>query len=102
LSQPRHHFCCRRGSFPARVSATKVDKSIAVLPFENLSKDEENAFFAGGVQDEILTISPRSRPEVSARLGPRQERFNAILKRSQSFGVSLWWRQCQRAAREFG
>src|SRR5437762_917975 len=28
---------------------------IAVLPFENLSKDEENAFFAGGVQDEILT-----------------------------------------------
>ena len=31
------------------------DKSIAVLPFENLSKDEENAFFAGGVQDEILS-----------------------------------------------
>src|SRR5947207_4839732 len=30
-------------------------KSIAVLPFENLSKNEENAFFAGGVQDEILT-----------------------------------------------
>jgi TolB-like protein/predicted Ser/Thr protein kinase len=28
---------------------------IAVLPFENLSKDEENAFFAGGMQDEILT-----------------------------------------------
>ena len=31
------------------------EKSIAVLPFENLSKDEENAFFAGGVQDEVLT-----------------------------------------------
>jgi serine/threonine protein kinase len=31
------------------------EKSIAVLPFENLSKDEENAFFAGGVQDEILS-----------------------------------------------
>jgi serine/threonine protein kinase/thioredoxin-like negative regulator of GroEL len=30
-------------------------KSIAVLPFENLNKDEENAFFAGGVQDEILS-----------------------------------------------
>jgi TolB-like protein len=30
------------------------EKSIAVLPFENLSKDKENAFFAGGVQDEIL------------------------------------------------
>jgi TolB-like protein/class 3 adenylate cyclase/Tfp pilus assembly protein PilF len=30
-------------------------KSIAVLPFENLSADPENAFFADGVQDEILT-----------------------------------------------
>jgi serine/threonine protein kinase/cytochrome c-type biogenesis protein CcmH/NrfG len=31
------------------------EKSVAVLPFENLSKDEANAFFAGGVQDEILS-----------------------------------------------
>jgi TolB-like protein/Tfp pilus assembly protein PilF len=30
-------------------------KSIAVLPFDNLSRDPENAFFAEGVQDEILT-----------------------------------------------
>ncbi len=30
-------------------------KSIAVLPFENLSKDEDNAYFATGMQDEILT-----------------------------------------------
>jgi hypothetical protein len=30
-------------------------KSIAVLPFENLSSDKENAYFADGVQDEILT-----------------------------------------------
>jgi TolB-like protein/lipopolysaccharide biosynthesis regulator YciM len=35
-------------------NAPLPEKSIAVLPFENLSKDEENAFFAGGVQDEIL------------------------------------------------
>ena len=34
--------------------AAAPEKSIAVLPFENLSKDEENAYFAGGVQDEIL------------------------------------------------
>src|SRR5438477_760583 len=32
-----------------------VDKSIAVLPFENLSRDPDNAFFTDGVQDEILT-----------------------------------------------
>src|SRR5712664_1445578 len=31
------------------------NKSIAVLPFENLSSDKENAYFADGVQDEILT-----------------------------------------------
>jgi TolB-like protein/Tfp pilus assembly protein PilF len=31
------------------------DKSIAVLPFENLSRDPDNAYFANGIQDEILT-----------------------------------------------
>jgi TolB-like protein len=36
-------------------NAPLPEKSIAVLPFENLSKNEENAFFAAGVQDEILT-----------------------------------------------
>src|SRR5213075_1568491 len=32
-----------------------TDKSIAVLPFDNLSRDPDNAYFAEGVQDEILT-----------------------------------------------
>ena len=31
------------------------EKSIAVLPFDNLSRDPDNAYFAEGVQDEILT-----------------------------------------------
>jgi len=38
-----------------RASAHKIDKSIAVLPFENLSDEKENAYFADGVQDDILT-----------------------------------------------
>jgi TolB-like protein/Flp pilus assembly protein TadD len=38
-----------------RASARKVDKSIAVLPFQNLSDEKENAYFADGVQDDILT-----------------------------------------------
>ena len=38
-----------------RAVAHKVDKSIAVLPFENLSDEKENAYFADGVQDDILT-----------------------------------------------
>ena len=40
---------------PARSLAAAVEKSIAVLPFENLSEEKANAFFADGVQDEILT-----------------------------------------------
>jgi TolB-like protein/Tfp pilus assembly protein PilF len=36
-------------------AATLSQKSIAVLPFDNLSRDPDNAFFAEGVQDEILT-----------------------------------------------
>jgi len=38
-----------------RASARKLDKSIAVLPFENLSDDKKTAFFADGMQDDILT-----------------------------------------------
>jgi hypothetical protein len=38
-----------------RVSGRKIDKSIAVLPFHNLSDEKENAYFADGIQDDILT-----------------------------------------------
>ena len=38
-----------------RAVAHKVDKSIAVLPFENLSDDQDNAYFADGIQDDVLT-----------------------------------------------
>ena len=31
------------------------EKSIAVLPFENLSEEKDNAFFADGMQDDVLT-----------------------------------------------
>src|SRR5512133_2886742 len=38
-----------------RASARKIDKSIAVLPFQNLSNEKTNAYFAEGIQNEILT-----------------------------------------------
>jgi TolB-like protein/Flp pilus assembly protein TadD len=38
-----------------RASARKIDKSIAVLPFQNLSEEKANAYFADGIQNEILT-----------------------------------------------
>ncbi|MFZ3375082.1 MAG: adenylate/guanylate cyclase domain-containing protein, partial [Chthoniobacterales bacterium] len=40
---------------PIGMSLPVPEKSIAVLPFENLSSDKENAYFADGIQDEILT-----------------------------------------------
>ena len=41
---------------PSRLTnQSPAEKSIAVLPFENLSVEKENAFFANGVQDQILT-----------------------------------------------
>src|SRR6266508_1250815 len=42
-------------SYQRTRSFTPMERSIAVLPFENLSSDKENAYFAEGVQDEILT-----------------------------------------------
>ncbi len=38
-----------------RSTLTAPEKSIAVLPFENLSRDPDNAYFADGIQEEILT-----------------------------------------------
>src|SRR5262249_54447705 len=38
-----------------RAEWQKIDKSIAVLPFQNLSSDPDNAYFADGVQEEVLT-----------------------------------------------
>src|SRR5437762_3239245 len=40
--------------FP-RASGRSVEKSIAVLPFQSLSDEKENAYFADGMQDDILT-----------------------------------------------
>jgi hypothetical protein len=65
------------------------NKSIAVLPFDNLSRDPDNAYFAEGVQDEILTrlakvadlkvisrtstqhfkSAPENLPEIAKQLG---------------------------------
>jgi TolB-like protein/Tfp pilus assembly protein PilF len=42
-------------SLPHGLKSEINEKSIAVLPFENLSSDKENAYFADGIQDEILT-----------------------------------------------
>ena len=45
----------RKGAPSPSASAGVPEKSIAVLPFNNLSRDPDNAFFTDGVQDQILT-----------------------------------------------
>ena len=58
-----------------RVAAHKVDKSIAVLPFENLSDEKENAYFADGIQDDVLTnLSKISELRVISRTSVMQYR----------------------------
>ena len=52
-------FSLQRGS-KLGVSLASL-KSVAVLPFENFSADKENAFFADGIQDDILTSLARIR-----------------------------------------
>src|SRR5437764_2509701 len=44
----------REGGRPSATAGSLPQKSIAVLPFDNLSRDPDHAFFAEGVQDEIL------------------------------------------------
>ena len=59
---------------PRRAPDVASDKSIAVLPFENLSDEKQNAYFADGVQDEVLSHLARiadlnRRPPRRASLG---------------------------------
>jgi TolB-like protein/Tfp pilus assembly protein PilF len=52
---PRQAASSRTGSTPNEPGIAIAAKSIAVLPFENFSRDPDNEFFTNGVQDEILT-----------------------------------------------
>jgi TolB-like protein len=54
-------------------------KSIAVLPFENLSANQENAFFTDGVQDEILTdLAKVADLKVISRTSVMQYKANTV------------------------
>src|SRR5438552_14656009 len=45
----------KESGLPPAAAGSLPEKSIAVLPFDNLSRDPDNAYFAEGIQDEILT-----------------------------------------------
>ena len=52
---PRREAALVSSAVPNEPKSVINEKSIAVLPFENLSEEKANAFFTDGVQDEILT-----------------------------------------------
>jgi TolB-like protein/Flp pilus assembly protein TadD len=74
--------------FP-RASGRGVEKSIAVLPFQSLSDEKENAYFADGIQDDILTnLSKIGDLKVISRMSVMSYRGDA-LRNAREIGKAL-------------
>jgi TolB-like protein/Flp pilus assembly protein TadD len=72
-----------------RASARKIDKSIAVLPFQNLSAEKENAYFADGIQDDILTnLSKIGDLKVISRMSVMSYRGDGV-RNAREIGKAL-------------
>jgi TolB-like protein/Tfp pilus assembly protein PilF len=72
-----------------RASARKIDKSIAVLPFQNLSDEKENTYFADGIQDDILTnLSKIGELKVISRMSVMSYRGDAV-RNAREIGKAL-------------
>jgi TolB-like protein/Flp pilus assembly protein TadD len=72
-----------------RASAHKIDKSIAVLPFQSLSDEKENAYFADGMQDDILTnLSKIGDLKVISRMSVMSYRGDAV-RNAREIGKAL-------------
>src|SRR5438874_5916089 len=85
------------------------EKSIAVLPFENRSEDKANAYFADGIQDELLTrlskiadlkvisrtstqhykSAPENLPEIAQQLGVAHILEGSVQKRGEAVRVNV-------------
>src|SRR5213078_1321805 len=94
---------------PTRAVLNIAEKSIAVLPFENLSEDKANAYFAEGIQDEILTrlskiadlkvisrtstqhykSAPDNVPEIAQQLGAAHILEGSVQKSGETVRVNV-------------
>jgi TolB-like protein/class 3 adenylate cyclase/Flp pilus assembly protein TadD len=75
--------------YRAQSTLTAPEKSIAVLPFENLSDDKENAYFTEGVGEEILTdLAKIADLKVISRTSVMQYR-NAVRRNLREIGEQL-------------
>jgi TolB-like protein/Tfp pilus assembly protein PilF len=101
LSTPNDH--------KTELAVTIPEKSIAVLPFENRSRDPDNAYFADGIQDEILTrlakiadlkvisrtstqhykSAPENLPEIARQLGVAHILEGSVQKSGDSVRVNV-------------
>src|SRR5881392_2494762 len=92
-----------------RSTLAAPEKSIAVLPFENLSEDKANAYFAMGIQDEILTrlskiadlkvisrtstqhykSAPENLPEIARQLGVAHILEGSVQKSGDAVRVNV-------------
>jgi TolB-like protein/class 3 adenylate cyclase/Tfp pilus assembly protein PilF len=101
----------------AKLALAAPEKSIAVLPFENLSEDKANAYFADGIQDEILTrlskiadlkvisrtstqhykSAPENLPEIARQLGVAHILEGSVQKSADAVRVNV---QLIRAAND--
>ncbi len=102
-------FAYQRFGPGLKVSAAAPEKSIAVLPFENRSEDKANAYFADGIQDEILTrlskiadlkvisrtstqhykSAPENLPEIARQLGVAHIVEGSVQKSGDSVRVNV-------------
>src|SRR5712692_6781421 len=93
----------------ARSSTATPEKSIPVLPFENLSEEKANAYFADGIQDEILTrlskiadlkvisrtstqhykSAPENLPEIARQLGVANILEGSVQKSGDAVRVNV-------------
>ncbi len=93
----------------ARSTLAAPEKSIAVLPFENLSEDKANAYFAEGIQDEILTrlskiadlkvisrtstqhykSAPQNLPQIAKQLGVANVLEGSVQKTADQVRVNV-------------
>src|SRR6266550_8091729 len=94
---------------PAPTGSAIPEKSIAVLPFDNLSRDPDNAYFCEGVQDEILTrlakvadlkvisrtstqhfkSTPENLPQIAKQLGVAHILEGSVQKASDQVRVNV-------------
>jgi len=79
----------RRGEF-ATVPGAELQKSIAVLPFENLSAEKDDAFFADGIQDDVLASLGKIKDlKVIARSSVMIYRGVAVAGKLREIGQAL-------------